>query len=173
MARSRTFKAPRGEPILRRVGAWLLAALATCMIPDAAADEAVVRRQLVGADFASAREALIEAIEGEGLVVGAELSINDMLARTAGDLGKSASPFAQAVTVQFCSTGVAWQLIEEDAAQVALCPLSISLYATAAEPERIMLAYRSPGHASAARRQAGEVMRRLLRRTLDVARLRW
>lgn len=54
------------------------------MIPDVFAGGDVVRRQLAGADFASAREALVEAIEAEGLVVGAVLPINEMLARTAG-----------------------------------------------------------------------------------------
>jgi len=173
MASLRSSKAPRGEPFLREIVVWLLAALAFCMIPDVFAGGDVVRRQLIGADFASAREALVEAIEAEGLVVGAELPINEMLARTASDLGKRDSPLAQAVTVQFCSSGLAWQLIEEDAAQVALCPLAISIYATKAEPGRVMLAYRSPGGATSGRRKAGLLLQRLLQRTAELSRLRW
>jgi uncharacterized protein (DUF302 family) len=173
MASLRSSKAPRGEPFLREIAIWLLAAMVFCMIPGVFAGEDVVRRQLLATDFASAREALVEAIEAEGLVVGSVLPINEMLARTAGDLGRPASPFAQAVTVQFCSTGLAWQLIEEDAAQLALCPLSVSLYATTLEPGRVMLAYRSPGATTPGRRKAGKLLERLIQRTAELARLRW
>lgn len=173
MASLRMSRAPCGEPFLRKIACWLFAALAFCMIPDVFAGGDVVRRQLAGADFASAHEALVEAIEAEGLVVGSVLPINEMLARTAGDLGRQASPLAQAVSVQFCSTGLAWQLVEEDAAQVALCPLAISIYATTAEPGRVMLAYRSPGVTTPGRRKAGKLLERLLQRTAELARLRW
>lgn len=128
---------------------------------------------VAGADFASTHEALIEAIEGEGMVVSAVISLNAMLARTAGDLERPGSPFASAEIVQFCSAALAWQMIEEDAAQLALCPLSLSIYAPAGAPDQIMLAYRSLGKASVGRRKAEEVLRRLVRRTLAVARLRW
>lgn len=173
MASLQTSRAPCGELFLRAIAGWLLAALAFCMIPDVFAGGDVVRRHLVGADFASAREALVEAVEAEGLVVGAVLPINEMLVRTAGDLGRSASPFAQAVTVQFCSTGLAWQLIDEDVAQVALCPLAVSVYTTTKEPGRVMLAYRSPGTTTPGRQRAGKLLERLLQRTAELARLRW
>ncbi len=173
MTSVRSSKAPRGEPFLREIAVWLLAVLAFCMIQDVFAGGDVVRRELLGADFSSAREALVEAIEAEGLVLGTVLPVNEMLARTAGDLGRPASLFAQAVTVQFCSSGLAWQLVEEDLAQLALCPLSVSLYATKAEPGRVMLAYRSPGAATPGRRKAGRLLERLFQRTAELARLRW
>lgn len=135
--------------------------------------EDVVATPVPGADFASTHEALIEAIEGEGMVVGAIIPVNAMLARTAGDLARPGSPYAAAEIVQFCSAALAWRMIEEAAEQLALCPLSVVIYASVAEPGRIVLAYRSPGDASAGRRQAEAVLRRLVRRTLDVARLRW
>jgi uncharacterized protein (DUF302 family) len=137
----------------------------------AAAD--VEQRLVVAADFTAAHEALVEAIEGEGLVVSAVIPYNRMLARTAGDLARTASPYAEAEIVQFCSTLLAWQLIEEDPAQIALCPLSIAIYVRRDEPGQVVLAWRMPGQGSAGRVKAGELLRRLAERATGLARQRW
>lgn len=117
----------------------------------------------------------MEAIEAAGLVVTAVIPFNDMLARTAGDLGKKASPLADARVVQFCSARIAWQLVEEAPAQVALCPMSIVVYATTANPRVVMLSYRVPwaGRSSPGRRAADELLRRLVARTRELARVGW
>ena len=65
------------------------------------------------ADFAVARESVVEATEEAGLVVTATIPFNQMLARTAADLGKSGSRYANAEIIQFCSARLAWQLVEE------------------------------------------------------------
>lgn len=151
----------------------LAAALAFCLIPRVVTAEDVRSQVVVGSDYRSTREALIEAIEAEGLVVSAIVPFNGMLARTAGDLARAASPFANAEIVQFCSAALAWQLLDEDAAQIALCPLAISVYTTTAEPDQVMLAYRSPGQATAGRVKAENLLRRLVQRSAELARLRW
>ena len=77
-------------------------------------------RQVSGSDFQAASDALIEAIEAEGLVVSARIPFNLMLERTAAAVERKASPFSNVEVVQFCSSLLAWQLLEEEAAQVAL-----------------------------------------------------
>ena len=152
---------------------WSVAALAFCLIPQAFAAEDVCSQVVVGSDYRSTREALVEAIEAEGLVVSAIVPFNSMLTRTAGDLARPASPFAHAEIVQFCSATLAWQLREEEVAQMALCPLAISVFATAAEPGQVVLAYRSPGQATAGRIKAESLLRRLVQRSVKLTRLRW
>lgn len=165
------FAAPLGAPFFLHLARLLLVGLFS--INTALATEDVAERLASGADFQSAHEALIEAIEAEGLVVSAVIPFNAMLARTAGDLAKGKSPFANAEIVQFCSSLVAWQLLEEDVAQIALCPLSIAVLATTAEPGKVKFAYRLPGKGSAGRLRAEKLLARLVDRAAQLARQRW
>lgn len=173
MFSSHLFRGLLRAPFFLELLRWLLAALAFCLIPGVFAAEDVRTQVVIGSDFSSTREALVEAIEAEGLVVSAVIPYSGMLARTAGDLGRAASPFAQAEIVQFCSAALAWQLLDEDAAQIALCPLAISVYTTTAEPDRAVLVYRSPGQSTAGRVKAENLLRRLVERSAELARLRW
>lgn len=173
MFSSHLFRGLFGAPFFLGLLRWLLIALAFSLIPGVFAADDVRSQMVVGSDFAATREALVEAIEAEGLVVSAIIPFNAMLARTAGDLARPASPFAQAEIVQFCSAALAWQLLEEAAAQIALCPLAISIFTTTAEPERVVLAYRSPGQATAGRGRAEQLLQRLTGRAAELARLRW
>ena len=122
----------------------------------------------LAADFAVARESVVEAIEGAGLVVTASIPFNRMLARTAADLGKSGSPYANAEIIQFCSARLAWQLVEEDVGQLALCPLSIAVYSLAGE-SGVTLSWRSPGRETLARTRADDLLRDLVARALQLA----
>lgn len=167
---SHLFAAPWRAPFFLRLlfGGWLLLAGAGLR-----AAEDVVVIPLPGSDFAAAREALVEAVEAEGLVVSARIPFNRMLARTAEAVGQAATPYGEAEIVQFCSSGLAWQMVGEDAGQLALCPLSIAVYTPVAEPGRVFLAYRRAGAASAARQRADALLHRLAVRTGELARLRW
>lgn len=164
------FSAPSWAPFFLRLALRLLMLGSVGTV--AAADDVVVRR-IAGSDFSSAREALVEAIEAEGLVVGAVLPFNRMLERTAGVAGPVASPYAEAEIVQFCSSDLAWRMVGEEASQLALCPLSIALYRLAADPGPVVLAYRRPGNSTPGRIRAEELLRRLVERAGELARLRW
>lgn len=164
---------PSGASRFSEIGQWVLIMLAFCLIPDVFAAGDVVRREVSGSHITAAREALVEAIEGEGLVVSAVIPFDTMLARTGPDLGKEAMPFAAASIVQFCSSMLAWQLLAEDVAQIALCPLSISLYEQAARPGRVVMVYRSPGKATPGRRAATRLLQKLVARAADLARVSW
>ena len=165
--------APFGAPFFLRSAPCLLLGLACCLGSPALAADDVATKVVADSDFQATHEAVVEAIEAEGLVVSAVIPFNQMLARTAGDLGKAASPFAGAEIVQFCSSQLAWQLLEEDVSQIGLCPLSIAVYTTSAEPARVVLAWRGPGQGSAGRGRAEKLLRRLVDRAAELARLRW
>jgi uncharacterized protein (DUF302 family) len=138
----------------------------------AGAAEDVATRQMLVADFATAREALVESIENEGLKVREIIPFNSMLERTAASLGRPGSPFVNVEIVQFCSSPISWQMLEEDASQMALCPLSIVIYMKLAEPGKATLAWRLPGQDSPGRRNAGELLRKLAERAVEIAQRR-
>lgn len=119
---------------------------------------------LPNASVADVREALVETIESAGLVVSATIPFNSMLERTGEALGQGANPYVDAVTVQFCSARLAWQLVSEDPAQLALCPMTISVYATSAEPRAVRLSYRSPGQGTPGRRRGEQLLQDLVAR---------
>ena len=161
------FKASFGTPLfLRTTCHWLLLA-SFCLaqvtqVSHAAPDIPV--QSVVSSDFQFVHEALIEAIESEGLVISAVIPFGQMLERTAHDLNKPASPFVKVETIQFCSARLAWMLIEEDVTQAALCPLSITLLTTLAEPGKIILTFRSLGQSTAGRIQADKLLQKLVNR---------
>lgn len=166
MSSSWLIRASRRAPFFLLIAAWL-------GLGVAAAAEDVRTEPSGGSDVVRVREALVEAVEASGLVVTAVIPFNDMLARTAGDLGYRASPFANAQVVQFCSARIAWQLIEEERSQLALCPLSIVVYATVDEPRRVMLSFRLPGTHTPGRQAATDLLRRLIVRTQELAQVGW
>ena len=146
--------------------ALLVAFLAFALRGNAVAGD--IHSLNLAADFTMARESVVEAIEGAGLVVTATIPFNQMLARTATDLGKSGSPYANAEIIQFCSARLAWQLVEEDAGQLALCPLSIAVYSLAGE-SGARLSWRSPGRETPGRAQADDLLRDLVARARRLA----
>ena len=137
----------------------------------AAAD--IAERVVAVGDFQALREALVDSIEEEGLVVSAIIPFNDMLQRTALAAGPAAvSPFLRAEIVQFCSSGLAREMVGEAPEQLALCPLSVALYVLPGEAGTVFLAYRSPGAATPARVRAAELLQRVVDRAAGLAPLR-
>lgn len=126
----------------------------------------IVTVDLPGGQFSLARESLLESIENEGLVIGTESHVAEMLARTrpAG----AVSPYRSAVSIQFCSSLVAWQLALEDPAQASLCPLSVAVLETVADG-RVAYVYRVPAPGSPGRQAATELLRRIVGRASEWA----
>ena len=147
--------------------------LALGVAGGAVAADDVVTRKVTAGDFQSTHEALIEAIEAEGLVIGAVIPFNRMLERTAADFDYAVSPFVSAEVVQFCSSALAWQMIGEDVSQLAMCPLSVVVYVERAEPDKVTVAYRAPGRVTPARTKADDLLRRVVERAAGLARLKW
>ena len=142
-------------------------------IAQAGAPADIETRLVAGSDFKATHEALVEAIEAEGLVVGAVIPFKQMLVRTEASSGDIDMPYAEAEIFQFCSSGLAWQMIGEQASQLALCPLSIAIYSPVDDAGEVTIAWRSPGRSTPGRSKAADLLRRLVERTAQLARLRW
>ena len=168
MFSSHLFRAPFGVPFFLAVLAFASSAL---FFGPAWAAEAIVTAEIEGGDFLSAHDALVEAIEAEGMVVGAILPFGDMLERT-GRQGAT-GPYQSAELVQFCSASLAHRMVGEDPGQIVYCPLAIAIYVKAGNPSLVVMAYRTPGDESPARRQAGILLARLVAQAARLARLRW
>jgi uncharacterized protein (DUF302 family) len=96
------------------------------------------------AKFEEVRDDLKSAIEAKGLVIDYQSFVNRMLERTGKDVGSGRKLYADAQAFVFCSAALSRKTMEADAANAALCPYSIMAYATAREPEKVVVAYRRP-----------------------------
>ncbi|HJS39597.1 MAG TPA: DUF302 domain-containing protein, partial [Burkholderiales bacterium] len=96
------------------------------------------------AQFDDVRDDLKAAIEGQGLVVDYQSFVNRMLERTGKDVGSARKLYADAQAFVFCSARLSRKTMEADAANAALCPYSIMVYATAKDPGTVHVAYRRP-----------------------------
>ena len=123
-----------------------LALLAPDALLAGAADTAPVVRYSVEAKYEYARDDLINAITGRGLVIDHNSHVAKMLDRTGKDLGTTKKIFAddQGQTFSFCSAVVSRKTMEADPHNILFCPYTIALYTTLAEPKKVYLAYRRP-----------------------------
>lgn len=131
----------------------------------AAADDILVSVPLPGASYDEAREALLEAIAGEGLTTPTISAFSAMLDRTAAALGHPPGLYAEAEIFTFCSARVAAVLVQESPANIARCPLSIALHASPGGSPTVQLGYREPGLDSPGGRLASALLQRIVART--------
>jgi len=116
------------------------------------------------AKFEDVRDDLKLAIEGKGLVIDYHSFINRMLERTGKDVGSGRKLYADAQAFVFCSAVASRKTMEADPANIAFCPYSIVVYATAQDPGTVHVSYRRPWRpdGSAASRAALEAVAALL-----------
>jgi len=116
------------------------------------------------AKFDDVRDDLKLAIEAKGLVIDYESYINKMLERTGKDVGSTRSIYADAQAFVFCSALLSRRTMEADPANIAQCPYSMVVYATADAPQQVHVAYRRPWRpdGSAASKAALREVERLL-----------
>lgn len=155
---------PARRRMARRAVAAVLLALSLA-VPVGAQPEKIVTRRFDAAPFADVREALAEAIAEEGIAQPVVSHFGDMLERTAADLGHPRRLYAQAEILTFCSAGVAARLAQEAREYIALCPLSIAVYAPADGSPGAVMAYRPPLIDSAGGEAARMLLRRIVART--------
>ena len=96
------------------------------------------------AKFEDVRDDLKSAIEAKGLVIDYHSFVNRMLERTGKDVGSARKLYADAQAFVFCSAALSRKTMEADAANAALCPYSIMVYATAQDPATVHVAFRRP-----------------------------
>ena len=118
--------------------------LAVCALSLHAADANPVVTYSTQGKFEDVRDELKLAIEGKGLVIDYHSFVNRMLERTGKDVGSGKKLYADAQAFVFCSAALSRRMMEADAANMAFCPYTLTVYATAAEPEKVYVAYRRP-----------------------------
>jgi uncharacterized protein (DUF302 family) len=140
-----------------------IALLLTCSAARAA-DPTPVVTYSKAAKFEDVRDDLKSAIEGKGLVIDYQSYLNRMLERTGKDVGSAQKVYVDAQAFVFCSANLSRKTMEADPANVAMCPYSMVVYATAKEPGKVNVAYRRPWRpdGSAASKSALEDVERLL-----------
>lgn len=151
--------------MLRRV------VLAVALLANLAPAQADDIRQIAIAPgrYADAREALVDAIEGEGLIPAPPSRFGDMLARTGPALDQPAPIYAEAEVLHFCSARIAWQLARENPLNIAQCPLAMAIFTLPGEPTTVHLAWRRPVGDSLGSRAADQLLERIARHTADNA----
>jgi len=127
--------------MMRAIVFALLAAICT---PAFAADPHPVVAYSKQAKFEDVRDDLKAAIEAKGLVIDYHSFVNRMLERTGKDVGSSKKLYLDAQSFVFCSASLSRKMMEADLANVAMCPYSMVVYATAQEPGKVYVAYRRP-----------------------------
>ena len=114
--------------------------------PAPAADPSPIVRYSAKISFENAREDLVNAITGQGLVIDYNSHIANMLDRTGKDLGHTKRMYGndQAQSFLFCSASISRKTMEADPHNAAFCPYTITLYSLLQDPGTVYLAYRRP-----------------------------
>ena len=84
------------------------------------------------------------AIEDRGLVIDYHSYVNRMLERTGKDVGSARKLYVDAQAFVFCSAALSRKTMEADPGNIALCPYSIVVYATAQDPGTVHVGYQRP-----------------------------
>jgi uncharacterized protein (DUF302 family) len=100
------------------------------------------------------------AIIDRGMLVSGTLHISEMLNRTGPDLGFP-DVFTQAESVEFCSALISHKMAQVAAENVVICPFTIAVYVSKAQPEQVFVAYRVPRLAGKADKVTGEILQLL------------
>lgn len=94
--------------------------------------------------FEDIRDDLKLAIEGKGLVIDYHSFLGRMLERTGRDVGSGRRLYADAEAFVFCSAVLSRKTMEADPANAAFCPYTLVVYATAADPGTVHVAFQRP-----------------------------
>jgi len=146
-----------------------LAVLTLLPAAGPASAEGIRHLRIGPALYADAREALVDAIEAEGLVPSPPSQFGDMLARTAPALGETTPVYQQAEVMHFCSALIAWQLARENPVNIAQCPLSMAIYTRPGQSAAVHLAWREAHGDSQGARAANALLERIARQVADNA----
>lgn len=92
--------------------------------------------------YGDVKEYLEMAITDRGMLVTNTLHISEMLQRTAADTGLDKIPYLHAESLEFCSILMSYKMSLAHPANMATCPLTLSIYQTVDEPDQTYIAYR-------------------------------
>lgn len=98
--------------------------------------------------YADVADYVENAIINKGLTIDYSGEVNRMLERTGADVGSTTSIYTGAKFFLFCSATLSREMMEADAGTMGLCPFSVYVYETKAEPGVVHVGYRRPGEGS-------------------------
>ena len=101
-------------------------------------------------EFEDVIENVKMAITDRGMLVSGTLHVQDMLARTAKDLGFEKNVYLHAESVEFCSALMSHRMVSADPRNLVICPFTIAAYELADNPGQVYIAYRRQFMAGAA-----------------------
>lgn len=154
---------------MKSLPALFIMLLAPLLCPPQAYAEGLRELEIQPARYADAREALVDAIETEGLVPAPPSQFGDMLARTGPTLDHREPVYEEAEVLHFCSARIAWQLALENPANIAQCPLSMAIYTLAGRTGTVRLAWRQAAGDSPGARAANALLERIAHQTSENA----
>jgi uncharacterized protein (DUF302 family) len=111
--------------------------------PISATDAPIVVYQVEEA-YDEIKSNLEMAITGQGMLITSTLHISEMLERTAADTGLGKPLYEKAEALEFCSIKMSYQMSEAHPANMATCPLTLSVYQVAGDSDNTYVAYRRP-----------------------------
>lgn len=94
--------------------------------------------------FDSAKQDLLLAIEGRGLVVSYTSHAQEMLDRTADASGTKKPVYEKAEIVLFCKSDLSHALVAANPHNIVACPYAIAIYSLKGKPETTYLSFREP-----------------------------
>jgi uncharacterized protein (DUF302 family) len=93
-------------------------------------------------DFETVMDGAKMAIQERGMYINKLMHMDEMLERTANDLGMKEKIYEKAQSIEFCSAVLARKMTSEDPARMVVCPFILSIYVLPAEPDKTYVAYR-------------------------------
>ncbi|MCP3869271.1 MAG: DUF302 domain-containing protein [Gammaproteobacteria bacterium] len=95
-------------------------------------------------DYEDTKSGIEMAITGQGMLITSTLHISEMLERTAADTGLEQKLYEQAESLEFCSILMSHKMSVAHPANMATCPLTISVYQKAGDSRNTYVAFRKP-----------------------------
>ncbi len=121
-----------------------LLCLPSYLLAEAVKDEDTMIVYRAKDDFETVKLNLETAITDRGVTISNTLHINEMLRRTGNDLGFPNPVYLKAEALEFCSALFAHRMMQADPANIAACPLTITVYVTVTEPKQVYVAFHKP-----------------------------
>ena len=107
-------------------------------------DDSPIRVYQTDMEYDEVKSNLEMAITGQGMRITSTLHISEMLERTAADTGLEKKLYEHAESLEFCSILMSYRMSAANPANMATCPLTISIYQKAGDADNTYVAFRRP-----------------------------
>lgn len=106
------------------------------------ANEASIEVFSKSGSFEEVRDNLALEVTRRGMALTHSIQINDMLEKTAKEVGAIRPVYVNAEALEFCSPGLGRKLMEANSSNIVYCPLMVSIYVVPEAPKVVNVAYR-------------------------------